>query len=578
MKQFMLLLAVVLFLSLAGNVFALTPPSISVTFSPSSTVAYPTSTTASCSRVAGDPSSTITLYRDGTSVSSGTSSPRSEIITLQTGIYNYTCMVSAAGNYSAGVSLDNYLMVTSINSCGAVISEPGTYTVTSDLSGTVDPCIWISASDVVLDLNAHTLYSGGFSFNGVYIEPTVFVKLSNITVRSGTIRNFPNSNILIHYADNVTIDNVDISGQIGSDYGIHIHQGNSLSVTHSQIHGNQLAGLWIGDCPPVGGQYYYIRENTFMNVQKDIDVSSGCLADSWVIKNTFGNVTVDPSCCTTKYVTVFPFIINQPTVTCVMPCGTYMVSSDRALTCVNCDRTDFVGNFWYGFSQDATYSGSSYNRWIRETYAYASGNTNNGLFLDSSTNSNWGCEVEGKKFDSGTNNTFVTACPASLYPGETSPLCQPGWICIDTHTMGYRLPDCTFFNDTVPCGSAKVCIDGACVAPITPISEVNVSWTAPSPYCNATEFSAGNIQFLLPFCTPFFFAIVIMLVFNGFLAYGVTRVGGTSEIGTIVFVVGALAFSLLYLYYGVFPSWVGVMFIIAEAALLVVLLQKIFGK
>jgi len=86
-------------------------PSLSVTFSPSSTNTYPTQTTASCSRVAGDPSSTLTLYRNGTQVASGTSSPQSETATLGAGNYNYTCTISSTQNYTIGSTLNNILTI-----------------------------------------------------------------------------------------------------------------------------------------------------------------------------------------------------------------------------------------------------------------------------------------------------------------------------------------------------------------------------------------------------------------------------------------------------------------------------------
>jgi FlaG/FlaF family flagellin (archaellin) len=85
-------------------------PILSVTFAPVSPVTYPTSTTTTCTRTAGDSSATLTLYRNGTSVSSGTS-PRTETITLGAAVYNYSCTIASTQNYSAGSSLNNYLTV-----------------------------------------------------------------------------------------------------------------------------------------------------------------------------------------------------------------------------------------------------------------------------------------------------------------------------------------------------------------------------------------------------------------------------------------------------------------------------------
>jgi len=103
-------------------------PSLSVGLSPSSTVTYPTETTASCSRVSGDSSSTLTLFRNGTQVASGTSSPQSEISTLAVGLYNYSCTISLTENYTAATSVNNNLNVTAATQSLSVSFSPGSTT------------------------------------------------------------------------------------------------------------------------------------------------------------------------------------------------------------------------------------------------------------------------------------------------------------------------------------------------------------------------------------------------------------------------------------------------------------------
>jgi hypothetical protein len=103
-------------------------PSLSVGLSPSSTVTYPNETTASCSRVSGDSSSTLTLFRNGTQVASGTSSPQSEISTLAVGLYNYSCTISLTENYTAGTSVNNNLNVTAATQSLSVSFSPGAST------------------------------------------------------------------------------------------------------------------------------------------------------------------------------------------------------------------------------------------------------------------------------------------------------------------------------------------------------------------------------------------------------------------------------------------------------------------
>jgi len=85
-------------------------PTITVTFSPSSTVTYPTTTTAFCNISVGDQTATLTLERNGTSVSSG-SGNRSYTALLGGGAYNFTCTYAASENYTGTASADNYLVV-----------------------------------------------------------------------------------------------------------------------------------------------------------------------------------------------------------------------------------------------------------------------------------------------------------------------------------------------------------------------------------------------------------------------------------------------------------------------------------
>jgi len=84
---------------------------VSFSLSTASQVNYPTETNASCIRTAGDSTSTITLYRNGSQVASGTTSPQSEVATLAGGIYNYTCVIPATQNYTEATSASNILTV-----------------------------------------------------------------------------------------------------------------------------------------------------------------------------------------------------------------------------------------------------------------------------------------------------------------------------------------------------------------------------------------------------------------------------------------------------------------------------------
>lgn len=80
-------------------------PSIALSASPSFTFTYGQSSTVCCARIAGDPNSMLTLFREGTGIGSyavatGTSSPQCETTLLDADYYNYTCYVGAYGSWS----------------------------------------------------------------------------------------------------------------------------------------------------------------------------------------------------------------------------------------------------------------------------------------------------------------------------------------------------------------------------------------------------------------------------------------------------------------------------------------------
>lgn len=85
-------------------------PSLSI--GPLTLVTYGTATQTSCTRISGDSFSTLTLYRNGTQVATGITSPINEsLVVLGAGTYNYTCTISETQNYTAGSLSDQYLNV-----------------------------------------------------------------------------------------------------------------------------------------------------------------------------------------------------------------------------------------------------------------------------------------------------------------------------------------------------------------------------------------------------------------------------------------------------------------------------------
>lgn len=166
--------------------------------------------------------------------------------------------------------------------------------------------------------------------------------------------------------------------------------------------------------------------------------------------------------------------------------------------------------------------------------------------------------------------TFPNGTTAHVY-------CEPSVRWCTDNGVSHLDYDCNTIFEVCVYGCNPVTLQCNPTTVIPP--ELAVNWTSPEPtVCNVTEMRATGTAWALPFCTPLFWMMLIMLVISGVLGYGVTRIGASSEIGSITFVSSILMFSLLYLMYGVFPTWLGIIFILAEGMVLTYLLQKIFTK
>ena len=132
-----------------------------------------------------------------------------------------------------------------ISTCsGAVLSSPGTYTLTSDLSGAANTvslppggtaCIDVTSSDVVVDCQGHTITNDGTGTYGVAVEDS----LNNVTVQNcGDISGYQYS----IYAQSPS--HLEVSSVTVSDFGT-----DAIYLTHSTdayIHGNTLTHNSVG--------------------------------------------------------------------------------------------------------------------------------------------------------------------------------------------------------------------------------------------------------------------------------------------------------------------------------------------
>jgi parallel beta-helix repeat protein len=116
---------------------------------------------------------------------------------------------------------------TKISSFGYVITAPGTYQVTQDLSGSGD-AITVSASNVDLHLGGHTL-SGDGSGVGVHVQGASPVY--NVSIDHGTVQNFQRGIFLGFFALNCSVSSVTASGN--TEFGIFLSHANGNTVTNN---------------------------------------------------------------------------------------------------------------------------------------------------------------------------------------------------------------------------------------------------------------------------------------------------------------------------------------------------------
>ena len=120
--------------------------------------------------------------------------------------------------------------VTFINTCGFVIKSAGQYHLAQDLNCTAMNGIIITASDVELHLDGHTLTGDG-TFNGIFFEG-----LQNVSIfGSGVISNFT-SGIYVVNCQNVKIVNVTATDNLST--GIYMEDDIGLGDANNTLISN----------------------------------------------------------------------------------------------------------------------------------------------------------------------------------------------------------------------------------------------------------------------------------------------------------------------------------------------------
>jgi len=156
-------------------------PSLSVLFTPdTNTSVYPATATIQCNITDGDIGATLTLYRNGTQVSTGAGN-RSVSENAGVAVWNYSCVYTASQNYTVLSNLDNYFTVTQGDSSlgmtlvldsDSTASQSRTYPNATDVQSAEtnagdDDCTYELAEDGTTLTNGAKTFAAG-SYNITY--------------------------------------------------------------------------------------------------------------------------------------------------------------------------------------------------------------------------------------------------------------------------------------------------------------------------------------------------------------------------------------------------------------------------
>jgi len=191
---------------------------------------------------------------------------------------------------------------TEITSC-QIISDPGNYRLTSDIfNSTATNCIEITADDVNLDCQGHTIDGNGTGWCGVYISRASETD-SNITIKNCTVQNWTSSNVYIHNSNDNTLEDIK---SLTSYTGIRLRYTKRNNITNVESSGNFQDGFYlyatynahlvnlsasrndVGICFSYAA-YNWLDDSNFMNnSREDMEVSAN---DEYWCPNYLSNVT-----------------------------------------------------------------------------------------------------------------------------------------------------------------------------------------------------------------------------------------------------------------------------------------------
>jgi parallel beta-helix repeat protein len=194
---------------------------------------------------------------------------------------NTSALVSALGlaflsSLYAGASS---AAIKSVTTCGAVLSTAGKYQLKADLSNCPSTALTISANNVRLNLNGHTI-SGSNLGSGISVQ-----SVTGVRIIGGSVSGFMNG-VELNSAMNTQISGVTISNNAG--YGIYLNASSKNFISGNTVSMNTSKGIYLFG----GSNTNQIIGNTISNNAKGTVLDDGLQLNTSNTNKITGNMIV----------------------------------------------------------------------------------------------------------------------------------------------------------------------------------------------------------------------------------------------------------------------------------------------
>ena len=134
---------------------------------------------------------------------------------------------------------------TVITSLPFTISQPGSYILNGDLTGSSGDGVTIQTDWVTIDLNGFTLFGASGTASGISEGPSAPMHVG-WTIRNGTVAGWGNSGIFAQHLINSTFEDLHLSFNGFSSGSEALRAGQNIDVRNVKVTGNSGSGIVLG--------------------------------------------------------------------------------------------------------------------------------------------------------------------------------------------------------------------------------------------------------------------------------------------------------------------------------------------